>query len=248
MPNYNCYNLRRIFIPEENWLVDNNQLKITDENIFHRIKNVLRLRLADSFRIFNSTHGEHVVKIINYSKNFLEIELVEVVKPRGGSLSKVNLIIGLIKQEKLRYIIEKATEIGVNQFIFFNADHSVKENIKHEKVLQQIISAVEQSERLEIPKFSYYQNMSQALNNFSGEIIVCNEKEKSQKITDLQLDQNKNYGLVIGPEGGFSAKEQDLISKYKSVYLSASILKSETAALYSIIAMEILMSGNFAKI
>ena len=67
--------------------------------------------------------------------------------------------------------------------------------------------------------------------NFSGDLVLCYEDENKTQLGEVTKALSKNIGLVIGPEGGISERELELLSEAKKVGLGRRILRAETAAI-----------------
>ena len=210
---------------------------------FNHIKNVLRMKIGDSFLVsdngvsnlceIESLDGECVVaKIIE--ENFQDTELP----------IKIYLFQGLPKSDKMELIIQKCVELGVHKIIPVEMNRCVvkiDEKKKKSKVSRwQAISesAAKQSKRTIIPEICDVLTYKQALNMAKDLdlLLVPYESKDGMKDTVEALKEIKkemSIGIFIGPEGGFDEKEIELAKEEngKIISLGKRILRTETAAI-----------------
>jgi len=134
--------------------------------------------------------------------------------------------------------IQKATELGVSKIIPCTTEYTNIKNINVKNLYQNAIEASEQSERLDIPSIEKEVDLKSLLNSWPKDrkLIYCDEKNTDNKSiieTIMPLKNTaKKWSVLIGPEGGFSDKEKDLILENNgviSVSLGNTILRSDTA-------------------
>lgn len=210
---------------------------LEDQESVHHLANVLRVSIGTELRVFNEVDGEWLAKIVAISKK-KSIELnvtsqIRVPEPR----SKVSLAFALIKPDRMRFVIEKATEIGADELIPIITQRCIIRSINKQKLDSYVVGAVEQSERLTIPIIKEASSLEIFLKIYKeSSIIFCNEYEESKSIREISSSNEKRV-IVIGPEGGFTDKERTLVLSYpnvKSVYLTKNILRAETAAIFAL--------------
>ena len=218
----------RIYL--SSYLSSGNQIALAEEDV-HYLTNVLRLKNSGVLRVFNEKDGEYFAEIKQISKKqcFVEIKdkIREIVKQ--GSL---NIAMSLIKNDKFFLTLEKITELGATSIQPLICERSQYNKLNMERAFKCLKEATEQSERFEIPTLKTPINLVNLLKSSDYEdIIFCSEKAKPEdNLFNIQKDLAKNLCFVIGPEGGFSPKEFDIISGYKHVSLGNNILRAETAA------------------
>ena len=114
-------------------------------------------------------------------------------------------------------------------------DRTNMKNINFERLNLIAIEACEQSNRNKIPKINKPISFASMINDNSlADYLFCSLDNNKKNIKNIKLTKNETIGIIIGPEGDFSAKEyESLKSKQKSigVTLGPNILKSETAAI-----------------
>ena len=209
-----------------------------NKNQSHYIKNVMRLKPGEYVSIFNS-YGEWNSKIENYQKGKAHIKVLDKVRDRDNE-KKIWLAFAPLKQNPLNFMIQKATELGIQKFIPLACERSIVKNINVERIKKIIIESSEQSNRLSIPEIKKIEPLKNFLKIFpkNGFIIFCdiNTHEKNLK----EILSKKIEGpicILVGPEGDFSEIERQLIVNLNQAYplsLASNILRAETAAIAAI--------------
>jgi 16S rRNA (uracil1498-N3)-methyltransferase len=201
----------------------------------HYLKNVMRLREGDSVFLFNSKDGEFKGEIISSDKKNTKVKLISKIE-NINKLGKISLIFSLIKSSKLDYLIQKCTEVGVKSFIPVISEKSVAKNLNIKRTEKIIKESCEQSNQLFLPVIHEVEKLEKKLKSFDkNSIIFFADINSPDKKIDELLKNNKNreFYLLVGPEGDFSLKERDLLKSMSNcipISLGQNILRSETAA------------------
>tara|TARA_R110002050_G_scaffold118195_2_gene235396 strand:- start:21927 stop:22649 length:723 start_codon:yes stop_codon:yes gene_type:complete len=199
----------------------------------HYISNVLRMKIGNFLRVFNEQDGEFLSEIQSISKktsSLLIKEQTRISEKRNGP----TIAFSLIKKQRQDFLIEKCTELGIKTFQPIITDHSEVRNLNQEKLTLQIIEATEQCERLTIPFVENLEKLDDFINKSMGPIYYGLERSKAAAITEALKETTANDTFLIGPEGGFSTREKELLSqssKTIAVNLGPNILRAETAAI-----------------
>lgn len=225
--------------------IQENTIKIMGEDVNH-ISNVLRLKKGEQIIICDKdTAKSYICEIIEPAKEYINCGIVDLVKQSTESSVHVDIFQGIPKSDKMEYIIQKATEIGVRNIIPVQLERCIskidkKSETKKIDRWQKIAEvAAKQSKRDRIPKIENVINLKNICQNIEKYDIILIAYENEENITlkeELKkLDRNKelNIGIVIGPEGGLSEKEVAELSESgaKCVTLGKRILRTETASL-----------------
>ncbi|MBP9792162.1 MAG: 16S rRNA (uracil(1498)-N(3))-methyltransferase [Rickettsiales bacterium] len=224
--------LKRIFV---NDIIEDEMFVLEDLQIISRLLNVLRLRINDEIILFNHTTKEWCAKITSIHKKQIIFETT-LLPAKLENKIEVTLAFSPIKQERIRFLLEKCTEIGVVKFIPLIFDRTIVRDTNKEKLLDYIISACEQSGRVSIPEITDNLNIAQFLSQYQKtRIIFCNEKESDFLINKVIIKEDTI--IVVGPEGGVTDQERSLFESAQnvvSVSLGKNILRAETAAIFSV--------------
>ena len=231
------HQLTRLFIPDslKKDLID--WINMPD---IHYLLNVMRKKPGQQLLVFNADDGEYLAEIINISHKKLSLKIIEQIRNPEKTL-KINLIFAPIKQTRIGFLLEKSTELGVTELTPIQTKHSVVDKVNLGKWQIYVKEAAEQCLRLSLPKINTLQSLEQFLSNWPEDkiIIMCNEKEQNLSLTQYlkTTDPTQDINIMIGPEGGFSEQEINILLKKKfivSTHLGERILRAETAALASL--------------
>ncbi len=225
--------------------IQENTIRIIENDVNH-ISNVLRLHQNDKITICNKdTSKSYICEIIELAREYINCRIVEDVEDTTESRVNVDIFQGIPKSDKMEYIIQKATEIGVSNIYPVQLERCVakidkkSENKKIERWQKIAEVAAKQSKRDRIPKIESLINLKNICQNIVKYDIILIAYENEENITlkdelkKLDRDKELNIGIVIGPEGGLSEKEVAELcgNGAKCVTLGKRILRTETAAL-----------------
>lgn len=140
------------------------------------------------------------------------------------------------KPAKLDFIIEKAVEMGITNLKLIKSDFSqFSHQLRPDRLEKIILEAAEQSEQPQPAMLEYFENLDQFLKKQETKTLVALERD-NHSASILSININHDVDILIGPEGGFSEREINLINQadLTPINLGGSILKMDTAALLSI--------------
>ncbi|GAA0090641.1 16S rRNA (uracil(1498)-N(3))-methyltransferase [Paraclostridium bifermentans] len=231
----------RFFVGKNNINLENKTCIIEGEDVKH-ISKVLRCRIGEELEICDNDNNEYICEITNIDKYQVELNIVEVVDIKRESDLKIKVYQGLPKGPKMEMILQKLTEVGVDEIILVQTKRTVvkvddkKEDKKIERWERIIYEAAKQSKRGKIPKLRGVLSFKEALadmkeNDFN---IAPYENERTKSIKQaIKVVDIKNIGIFVGPEGGFEDTEIKAIEEIggQSVSLGPRILRTETASL-----------------
>ena len=228
----------RLFFKESLSLNLNSKL---DKSQSHYLSKVMRIKTNESFSLFNQS-GEWEAKVLNINKDIVEFAVVKKLRSAENE-KEIWLAFAPIKLNYLNLMIQKATEIGVTRFIPILTERTVVRKLNEKRINKIIIEASEQSNRLKVPsldkltKFDTFLKSNRNTNIIFGDLNTNNKK--------LDLKNKEPLCILIGPEGDFSVRERENISKLKKIIplkINDNILRSETAAIsmISIISFNLL--------
>ena len=234
-------------------------IKLSDNAAAHATR-VLRLEVSDEIVLFNGDGNDYTCAITSIKKNEVLAIVKLFVKITNESPLSITLLQGISSGDRMDYTIQKAVELGVTTIVPIITTRSVVKlsNERAEKRLahwQSVVhSACEQSGRAIIPQVAAPISLAAWLaatpSPFKGEGWGLPTRILLNPIGALRLAElptpTSNIELLIGAEGGLSQSEIDtaLSQDFKSVVLATRILRTETAALTAIAAMQTLW-GDF---
>lgn len=232
----------KFFVPSTQ--VSNDRIEILGEDVNH-IKNVLRFEVGQEILVGNvDTMENYVVKIEKMNQDKIIGIVLEKKDKSTESKIHVHIFQGLPKQEKMEMIIQKATELGVNEITPLKMERCIvkleeKQESKKIERWQKIAEvAAKQSKRDKIPHINYSTNLKNLYKNVEEYdiVILAYEEEQNahlkQVLRDIKQHENLKIAIIVGPEGGISRQEVEqleMLPNLKTISLGNRILRTETA-------------------
>jgi len=198
--------------------------------------------------LFNGCDGEFLGEIVDTKKNSILVNIRKKVKEQISG-PDIWLLFSPIKKNRIGMIVEKATELGVAKLLPVLTDHTNFEKINLGRLKTNAIEAAEQCQRMTVPEISEPIALNRVLKTWDSarRLLVMDETEASTrdsleegtKMSVLGLDKQKilSDAILVGPEGGFSEAEKNLLTNQgfvKRITLGQRLLRAETAALVSL--------------
>lgn len=219
--------------------VNDNRLTVKGD-VCHHISRVLRMRAGDSLRFSDNENHYYEGVIAEITKDYLTVNIERISSIDDEPHLSVTLIQCLPRGDKMDQILQKATELGVKRVIPVESENSqirLKNKKAEKKSRWQKItaSAAEQCGRGKIPVVEMPCALGEALKQCEGNaILFCYEEEENtsfRKTAERMKSETSEIALVIGPEGGFSPAEAEMIvaAGGRSVTMGRRILRTETA-------------------
>lgn len=231
----------RIFLPcpmEVGFLCD---LREEDQTY---IKSVLRLKKNDHLVVFDGQGHEYQAMISSIQANRTVVEILKKYHPRDKPV-RITLSQALPKAGKMDFIIQKATELGVDRVIPFQSARCVSrltddnKRQKESRWQKIAVEAARQCGRADVPVISPCVDFQEMIGSVEarGVKIIFWEEETQTGLSDV-LRRQRSEGaedlfIVVGPEGGFLKEEVDQArhAGFQSVSIGRQILRVETAVL-----------------
>lgn len=238
----------RFFTPKKNINLELNTCIIEGEDVKH-ISKVLRCKENDKLEVCDMDNNEYIGQIKEINKDNILLDIIEKVNIKRESSLKVKLYQGMPKGTKMELILQKLTEIGVDEIVLVQTKRSVtkidnkKEDKKIERWERIIYEAAKQSKRGKIPTLTGVLTFNEALEDMkNNDLNLCPyENERTVVIKEaIKGKQINNIGIFVGPEGGFEEEEIEKIQNINGqvVSLGPRILRTETA---SVVASSIVL-------
>ena len=217
----------RLFFSESLYINLKSKLDKTQSHYIHK---VMRIKEGQNFSLFNQS-GEFEAKVENIIRGIVEFSVEKKLRSADNP-REIWLAFTPIKLNYLNLMIQKATELGVTRFIPLLSDRTVVRKINEKRVKKIIVEASEQSNRLNLPILDKLKKLEKFLIENTDTTIFFGDLNSDNKKIDIQSDEP--ICVLIGPEGDFSIKEREIISKMKNIIplnINKNILRSETAAI-----------------
>jgi len=204
-----------IYIENSN---DNMRVEVSDKKL-HHLNQVLRLKDGDKVNI---SDGKGLISYGNFINNCVEIKNSKVYQ-RQNSL-KI-FVPYLREKNRFRFLIEKLTELNVNEIYIGITKNTQNTNYSKSKIQEWVVSALEQSGSAYLPELFFPENI-----NFS---VFTTCFDISGESFDKKTRKTNNF--AIGPEGGWTDEE---LSKFQyKIKMSEFSLRTETAAITAVSLM-----------
>ena len=217
----------RLFFSESLYINLKSKLDKTQSHYIHK---VMRIKEGQNFSLFNQS-GEFEAKVENVIRGIVEFSVEKKLRSADNP-REIWLAFTPIKLNYLNLMIQKATELGVTRFIPLLTDRTVVRKINEKRIKKIIVEASEQSNRLNLPILDKLKNLEEFLKENIDITIHFGDLNSKNKKIDIKRDEP--LCILIGPEGDFSIKEREIISKMKNIIpinINKNILRSETAAI-----------------
>jgi 16S rRNA (uracil1498-N3)-methyltransferase len=206
----------------------------------HHMVHVTRVSLGEKVELINGRGSLAEATLTKIDKKKVSVHIHSLYQEQATAF-QLQLAIGLPRFNRLEYILEKATEIGIDTFTFFAADNSEKKELSEnqlERARHLVISAAKQSGRLYLPHFEILSSLDSWV--FQGEQLFFGDPSLHAELFLPKKKQSSTF--FIGPEGGFSPRESLLLTTLgaKGVSLNNNTLRADTAAIVAAVFLSTL--------
>ena len=215
---------------------DGKKLILNSED-FNHIKNVMRMKENDKVIV----NYDGISYICSLNKDLLSCEIDSVFK-QSNDKGRIIAYVPLLQEEKMSLVLQKGTELGVDEFVVVYFEHCKfklpkkdyeKKLLRWNKIVKE---ASEQSYRVNKVIVREIIGIDQIVLNTNVNVLCSLVKNNVKHISDILNTKNCNdtISLVFGPEGGFTNKEEEkLISKgFIRTSLGPNVLRTETVIMY----------------
>jgi 16S rRNA (uracil1498-N3)-methyltransferase len=236
-------NMPRLFCPMP--LQIHEELELTAQAAKH--VQVLRLQPTQSLTLFNGEGGQYEAEILKMGKQAVSVRILKHVSIERETPRRVQLLVGMPANERMDWLVEKATELGVARLTPIMTQHSVlrlsgeraQKKTAHWNSIAQ--AACEQCGRNTLPQIDVPQSLQSAVASLSDItqaerwVLSTRPEHQSQRVqSEKSKEQCKPWVQILsGPEGGLHSEEIDLALQagFQALSLGPRILRAETAAL-----------------
>ena len=218
----------------------------------HHVKHVLRLRPGSGICVFDGQGNEYHAVLLEIDRAEITASIGERVAGISGATLQITLAQGIARSDRMDLILQKAVELGVTgiQPLWMQRCQTHLKAARLEKRIQHwlgvIISACEQCGRSTLPQLEAPVSYPHWINSLpEGGCRLMLEPGGSTSLRTLPRPR-ENIRVLIGPEGGLNPEEQLLAGSagFLGIRLGPRILRTETAALSALAAMQTLW-GDF---
>lgn len=222
--------IRRFFVTNSD--ISGNLVTLCGDEFLHMTK-VLRYKVGYKAVILANDGVERLCTVNEISKDYATLTIDEE-KVVDGKKSKLTLCAGLLKNNKLDFVVQKGVELGVDEIIPFTSSNTAESKFNRERAEKIALESAKQCGSVYLSKIGELKTFDEVVKSFSDfdEVVFAYEYEKKVKLRDLGL-QSGNILLVVGAEGGFTPEEVEKATANgaKIITLGKRILRAETASI-----------------
>jgi len=204
---------------------------------------VLRLEEGDAVSLVDGKGNFYDAKISEAHPKRCQLEIV-ATKPEFGKRSCfMQLAIAPTKNmDRMEWMVEKCTEIGIDAISLIECDHSERRTAKEDRLEKIAISAMKQSLKAYLPQIKRMTAFKEFVQKCDTELKFIAHCDGPRELLAKQYHKGKDVSILIGPEGDFSPKEVELAIKhgFEPISLGSSRLRTETAGLVAVHTVSIL--------
>lgn len=220
------------------------EITLSEEESHHALS-VMRLNAGEIAFVLNGRGQEAKARVLP-SKKICRLEILEITQNKPAPLKKLRILQGLTSIAKADLIVEKLTELNIDEIAFFAAERSGRQKLNEhqlEKLNIKAIAACKQSGRLWAPSLRWYDSLQHALESSSSHAhqwITLEPKGSDWQKNFSKTNEKKDYTLVVGPESGLSENELQVLNEHQASRMSLhpNILRAETAAVVGACLLE----------
>jgi len=231
------------FVPSE--CVRSPTISVAGDLLIH-LRDSLRTKVGGIVTFGDEAGRRFRAEITELSARTMTGAILEVITQPSSDSPPLILGQAALKGEKMDWVIQKATELGVAGIIPLQTQHTVVQ-FRPERIETQLtrwrriaLEAAQQSEQWHVPTIALPQSIKALLTGqpASTRTFILAERQERNSLQTVELPQDATHSVLvlIGPEGGWSQEEVDLAEKAgcHPITLGRQILRAETAALATI--------------
>jgi len=212
----------------------------------NHIVRVLRARVGDKLTLFNGRGGEYGASIDEIRRDTVHVSVREHRDQERESAFELTLAQGISRGERMDWVVQKATELGVTRIVPLFTERSMV-HLDEKQALKKVqhwrgiaVSACEQCGRNVVPEIAAPVALHGLLEKPVGRgLSLLLSPTGEQRIADI-AGNPEGATVLIGPEGGLAQVEQDatLRSGFTAVRMGPRVLRTETAAVCALTLLQ----------
>jgi len=212
------------------------------------VARVLRLRAGDAVSLFNGDGRDYPAELVAVGPREVRARVLEARENRSEPPLRIVLAQSLARGEKMDWIVQKATELGVGAIVpLVTARSEVKlDEARAQKRLEHwravAIGACEQSGRARVPEIVAVQPMRTWLDSLDRSVTRLALLPEGELAARALAPPVHGLALTVGPEGGFDEADVALLHRagFRGLALGPRVLRTETAGIAAIAALQAL--------
>lgn len=234
---------RYFYVPEASSVNE-----LPEEEAMHALR-VLRMKSGDEMMLMDGQGVFYRAEVVLAASRRCAYKILEVMPQQPQWSGKLHIAIAPTKMmERMEWMVEKATEIGVDEFSFLNCQYSERRVLKTQRLDKIVVSAVKQSHKAWKPVLNDIESFDKFVSKpVSGQKFIAhcyNEIPRTFLFDELRKTPAQEHGevlVLIGPEGDFSIDEvrMAMANGYIPIHLGKSRFRTETAAIAALMMMQL---------
>jgi len=198
------------------------------------LRSVMRQAPGDRIRLFNGRDGEWEATVESLSARAASVRLGRRLAAQPTA-PDVRLLFAPLKATTTRFVVQKATELGVGAIHPVFTHYGQARRINTERLRAHAVEAAQQCRRLDVPQIAPPCPLADALAAWPPErhLLACDPGAGRSVPEALADGGGTPWAILIGPEGGFAPEETRMLANHEAVFLARlgpRILRAETAA------------------
>ncbi|WP_320200870.1 16S rRNA (uracil(1498)-N(3))-methyltransferase [Agrobacterium sp. rho-13.3] len=234
------FRMQRLFVSQS--LSPGEAFEVTSEQ-FNYLANVLRMTDGAEILVFNGRDGEWKANLSYPTRKKILLVPAEQTRPQPET-PDLHYLFAPLKVGRMDYLVQKAVEMGAGVLQPVMTQHVQGKITNLDKLRANVTEAAEQCGILAVPQVEDPVKLKDLLETWpaSRRIIYCDEGDEGQNpLPVLSRIEEKHIALLVGPEGGFSEEERQLLRNHPSVTpipLGPRILRADTAAVAALAVIQ----------
>ena len=215
------------------------------EGVAAHLLRVLRLRLGDECVLFNGDGHDYRARITALGKREATAAVLDAAPVENESALRITLLQGIARGEKMDWILQKATELGIARIVPVTSERSevkldaqrADKRLAHWRGI--VVAACEQSGRARLPEVAAPQALAAAAALRDGPGFLLDPFAEAS-LTSLPGDPPLACTIAIGPEGGWSPRDRSQLVEagFAGLRLGPRVLRTETAGIAAIAVLQ----------
>lgn len=223
------------------------ELVTLDEDESKHAIRVLRLQKGNEVVLIDGKGTRALALVEDDHAKRCALRIVSRKQESTGRTFKIHIAVAPTKSaDRIEWFLEKAVEIGIDKISLIDCEHSERSNFKTERLEKIAVAAMKQSQQSWLPEIRGVFPFEQFLQSVSAdeEKFIAHLEEGERKQLKSEIKPGSDVLILIGPEGDFSQNEIEsaIRNGFLAVSLGENRLRTETAALYSVMTANLVNS------
>lgn len=211
--------------------IQNSRIIISGAEKDHIIK-VMRHKKGNLINVSDGKGKIYTAEIKEIESEFIFAEVKKAYSYENSCIKYFLCIPKLKNPERFEFALEKSTELGITNFIIYNAVNGIKKSDKKERWEKIVVSAMKQSLRSFKPSIEYIDSIS-VIDKRPGTKIIF-EQDAVEYFSHQKFKNTGDYYFIFGPEGGLDKEEKKAFNEFETYRIAPNRLRTETAIIKAV--------------